>query len=78
MKTFFEDQIRNLDLHGVRHHEVEVMVEDYVLKYQDELPLVVICGNSAKMIEIVSKALSGLSVDFEETRYGRIRINALQ
>ena len=54
------------------------MVEDYVFKYQDELPLIVICGNSAKMIEIVSEALKGLSVDFEETRYGRIRINALQ
>ena len=78
MKTFLEDHIRNLDLHGVRHHEVEDVVEDFVLKYQDELPLIVICGNSAKMIAIVSQALSGLSVNFEETRYGRIRINALQ
>lgn len=78
MKTFLEDHIRNLDLHGVRHYEVEVMVEDYVFKYQDELPLIVICGNSAKMIEIVSQTLRGLSVNFEETRYGRIRINALQ
>ena len=29
------------------------------------------------MIEIVSEALTGINVDFEETRYGRIRVNSL-
>ena len=77
MKTFFENQILHLDLHGIRHHDVEIMVQDFVLSHQEKLPLIVICGNSAKMIQIVNEALAKLKVDFEETRYGRIRINCL-
>ena len=77
MKTFYENQLLHLDLHGIRHHEVEVMVQDFVLNNQSELPLIVICGNSKKMIDLVNNALRELNVDFEETRYGRIRINYL-
>lgn len=77
MKTFFENQILHLDLHGIRHPDVEIMVQDFVLNHQEELPLIVICGNSAKMIQIVNQALTKIKVDFEETRYGRIRINYL-
>ena len=57
MKTFLENQLLNLDLHGVRHSDVEVAVEDFVLNNQQQLPLIVICGNSSKMIDIVSKTL---------------------
>jgi|TARA_Y100000816_G_C26022810_1_gene535142 hypothetical protein len=77
LKTFLEQHLLNLDLHGVRHHEVKIIVEDFVLNNQDQLPLIIICGNSSKMIEIVSEALTGINVDFEETRYGRIRVNSL-
>ena len=77
MKTFYENQLLHLDLHGIRHHEVEVMVQDFVLNNQSELPLIVICGNSEKMIDLANNALRELNVDFEETRYGRIRINYL-
>ena len=77
MKTFLENQLLNLDLHGVRHSDVEVAVEDFVLNNQQQLPLIVICGNSSKMIDIVSKTLKKMGINFEETRYGRIRINSL-
>ncbi len=77
MKTFLENQLLNLDLHGVRHSDVEVAVEDFVLNNQQQLPLIVICGNSSKMIDIVSKTLNKMEINFEETRYGRIRINSL-
>ena len=77
MKTFLENQLLNLDLHGVRHSDVEVAVEDFVLNNQQKLPLIVICGNSSKMIDIVSKTLKNMEINFEETRYGRIRINSL-
>ena len=58
MKTFIENHLLNLDLHGVRHADVKDIVEDFVLTNQDEIPLIVICGNSAKMIEIVSSTLT--------------------
>ena len=77
MKTFLEQHLLNLDLHGVRHHEVKIMVEDFVLNNQEQLPLVIICGNSSKMIELVTETLSDINVNFEETRYGRIRVNSL-
>tara|TARA_Y100001958_G_C20851370_1_gene293739 strand:- start:203 stop:442 length:240 start_codon:yes stop_codon:yes gene_type:complete len=77
VKTFLENQLLNLDLHGVRHSDVEVAVEDFVLNNQQQLPLIVICGNSSKMIDIVSKTLNKMEINFEETRYGRIRINSL-
>ncbi len=77
MKTFYENQLLHLDLHGIRHYEVQVMVQDFVLNNQSELPLIVICGNSAKMIDLVNASLTALNVNFEETRYGRIRVNYL-
>jgi len=77
LKTFLEQHLLNLDLHGVRHHEVKIIVEDFVLNNQEQLPLIIICGNSSKMIEIVSETLTEINVNFEETRYGRIRVNSL-
>ena len=38
-----------LDLHGVQHHAVSVLVEDFVLNNQKNLPLKIITGNSEKM-----------------------------
>ena len=77
MSTFLENQIFTLDLHGIRHFQVKEVVEDFVLMNQDKAPLIIICGNSAKMISLVSEALTSLNVNFENTTYGRIRVNSL-
>ena len=77
MRTFLENQISTLDLHGIRHFQVKEVVEDFVLMNQDKAPLIIICGNSAKMISLVSEALTSLNVNFENTTYGRIRVNSL-
>jgi hypothetical protein len=50
----------NLDLHGVRHHEVEVMVEDFILMNQDRVPLKIICGNSQRMIDFANKGIDNV------------------
>ena len=47
-----------LDLHGVRHAEVDILVENFVL-LNDE-PLTIICGNSDKMIDLVRNVLDRL------------------
>ena len=39
-----------LDLHGYRHHEVDLVVENFLYLNQDQMPLTVICGNSEKML----------------------------
>jgi hypothetical protein len=38
-----------LDLHGIKHHEVSIKVEDFILKNQYRLPLKIITGNSKRM-----------------------------
>lgn len=47
-----------LDLHGVKHEDVERLVENFVLL--NEPPITIICGNSDKMIGIVRDKLDEL------------------
>ena len=68
---------QNLATENDKIQQILTNFADFVLKNQDEIPLIVICGNSAKMIEIVSSTLKNIDVNFEETRYGRIRVNSL-
>ena len=48
---------QTLDLHGVRHHDVERLVENLVLIHEDWK---IICGNSDRMIQIVEEKLNWL------------------
>lgn len=64
--------MHKLDLHGVRHHEVKVMVEDFVYMNQNHFPLEIICGNSEKMIKLVQEAMDLHRVDTHMFRYGVI------
>ena len=43
-----------LDLHGIRHSDVDRLVENLILLHDDWK---IICGNSDKMIEIVKQKL---------------------
>ena len=74
MKTFVERGITHLDLHGVKHQDASNEVLDFVYQYQDQLPLIIICGNSNKMIEIASAILKKASIGFSSPRYGILRI----
>ena len=47
-----------LDLHGIRHHEVDLKVENFILMNQDQIPLTIICGNSQKMIDLVKDVIN--------------------
>lgn len=61
-----------LDLHGTRHSEVESMVENFILMNQREMPLSIICGNSAKMIKLVHNVTDKLDCETHMYRYGEI------
>jgi hypothetical protein len=47
------DNNNTLDLHGIRHHAVDRLVENFIFMNQDTVPLKIICGNSQKMIDLV-------------------------
>ncbi len=74
MKTFEESGIRCLDLHGVRHENVEIELIDFCYKYQNEIPLKVICGNSKMMIDICTRSLLKQGIAYDTQRYGIIMI----
>jgi len=77
MNVFKENGITHLDLHGLRHHEVEDEVVDFIYQYQPLLPLLIICGNSNRMIELVEASLIKVSAVFSKPRFGIIRVEKI-
>ena len=66
-----------LDLHGIRHHEVDLIVENFIFLNQHLFPLTIICGNSSKMLHLVVKVLERHSINYysgEGFDYGKIRV----
>ena len=66
-----------LDLHGVRHHQVFNLVEDFILLTPDPI-FKIITGNSNKMLELVKEVLDKYSLKFDYVNWfnlGAIIIN---
>ena len=69
--------LETLDLHGVRHNDVDLKVENFIFLNQEHVPLIIFCGNSAKMIELVTDTLKRHKVEFMVGKgfdYGRITV----
>ena len=67
-----------LDLHGIKHDQVDRAVENFVLLNQDLIPLEIICGNSQRMIDLVISVLKRIGCEyFERVGYGTIMIRKL-
>ena len=77
MNIFEERGITHLDLHGVRHQEASDEVIDFVYQYQEMLPLIIVCGNSNRMVEITESSLNSNSIMFSKPRFGIIRVEKL-
>ena len=65
-----------LDLHGVRHHDVDRLVENFVLL--NEPPLTIITGNSEMMAGIVRKTLDRIydshDISWQRWSYSEFKI----
>ena len=70
MKT--ENQKNVLDLHKIRHDDVERLVENFVLL--NEPPLTIITGNSDRMSSIVLSTLNKYKIGWERFSWGEIKI----
>jgi hypothetical protein len=77
MRVFEERRITHLDLHGTKHQDVSSEVLNFTYQYQELLPLMIICGNSNKMIEVASKCLENAEIMFTSPRFGIIRIEKI-
>jgi|TARA_R110000772_G_C12995880_1_gene407591 hypothetical protein len=63
---------KTLDLHGVKHVDVERLVENFVLL--NEPPLTIITGNSQRMQEIVINKLIVKKVNFVRWGSGVLKV----
>ena len=77
MKIFEEKGITHLDLHGVRHGDASGEVIDFVYRHQSRIPLIIICGNSNRMIQIAEDSLKSNSIMFSKPRFGIIRVEKI-
>ena len=77
MKTFEEKGITHLDLHGVRHGDASGEVIDFEYRNQSRIPLIIICGNSNRMIQIAEDSLKSNSIMFSKPRFGIIRVEKI-
>ena len=65
--------IKELNLHGVKHEDVDRIVENFVLL--NNLPLEIVTGNSQKMQELVVDVLNRHGMEYNRwTRFGIIRV----
>lgn len=70
-----------LDLHGIRHYEVDLIVENFVFLNQEEMPLTIICGNSEKMLSLVRNVLERSNAEYfngSGHEYGLIKVHRLK
>ena len=77
MNVFEEKGVTHLDLHGIKHLDASDEVIDFIYQFQDKIPLMIICGNSNRMIELVKNSLNSNSIVFSSPRFGIIRVEKL-
>lgn len=63
-----------LDLHGIKHQDVDCLVENFILMNQNQFPLTIICGNSQRMIDLVNAVADRIGCKKGMYRYGIITI----
>ena len=61
-----------LDLHGIRHEDVDRIVENFVLL--NKPPLEIITGHSDKMPELVRDVLDRHNIEYEQFKSSQITI----
>ena len=61
------EKIKTLDLHGVRHEDVETQVVDFASK--NDTPFKIITGNSARMKDLVTQVLTRFELEAHEESY---------
>ena len=64
--------MNKLDLHRIRHSEVDRLVENFVLL--NDTPIRIITGNSDRMIELVVSVLDRHNINYERFKPGQITI----
>ena len=59
----------SLDLHGIKHRDVEELVDSFIGRYFNMLPIEIITGNSADMQEIVRGIVQSYKLKMDPTNH---------
>ena len=71
-------KLKKLDLHGIKHEEVDRMVENFLFLNQNDVPLEIVCGNSQRMIDLVLGVLRRVECqEYDQIRFGTLIIRKL-
>jgi len=65
----------DLDLHGIRHSEVDRLVENFIYLNQSSMPLKIICGNSNTMINLVQEVIERIGCETSALQFGTIVVD---
>ena len=63
-----------IDLHGIRHRDVNRLVENFILLNQKKAPLEIVCGNSQKMTDLVMEVVRRLDCENYEQLQGMVMV----
>ena len=77
---YIKMKFNTLYLHGCRHADVKIEVENYLYLNQEDCPILIICGNSQKMISLVEEVLTKIESSFEVgsgINYGTIMVRSV-
>ena len=77
---FLKMKFNTLDLHGIKHSDVKIEVENYLYLNQEDCPILIICGYSQKMISLVEEVLVKIKSSFEigsGNNYGTIMVRSV-
>ena len=61
--------MKSLDLHGIKHRDVEDLVNAFIGRHFNMLPIEIITGNSVDMQEIVRKIVLSYKLKMESSNY---------
>ena len=73
-------KFNTFDLHGIKHADVKIEVENYLYLNQEDCPILIICGNSQKMISLVEQTLIKINSSYEigtGVNYGTIMVRSV-
>lgn len=61
--------MESLDLHGVRHADAEEIIDDFIGRHFDKLPIEIITGNSIQMQNFLKEIVNSYKLKMEPTSY---------
>ena len=61
--------MKSLDLHGIKHRDVEDLVNSFIGRHFNMLPIEIITGNSVDMQNIVRNIVQSYKLKMESSNY---------